>query len=414
MLSMAVIVAAFGAGWNGVGIAILVSAVLLLAYLIAVAAATRTVSVLGGTSGLRVLWALLVLTLGSVGWLLGWIVSDEVGLGISHNALLTLLLGGVPFALVAGLFLSGWRYRSVAAGVIVLLMVAGIVALRRPAPGELDTRLALAGMTRETSYAVAIPGYRPDQGRDFGHGFGGASFSPVDPAAVPPDRLITLTAYDEVVPSEQMCGQPSVRDPRLGWGSCAVEADGLVYRSNELVHGYLIREGAVWVAVDGTPAVDRDALRAAARSLHPATAEELHGRPQNGELYAATIPGYVQQEGSVDVYEPVDGTGSGARSVSIQLSVAYAGGDTLCMPPAECTPDGNDLTYVRKEDMHGYVARRGKFDVTVMGGMRVDRALLRQAAVAARPATDAELSRVVPPLRPSRPVDYLRQLLRGN
>jgi len=197
----------------------------------------------------------------------------------------------------------------------------------------------------------------------------------------------------------------------VDWGSCAVEADGLVYRSNELAQGYLVQEGAVWVAVVGTPAVDHDTLRAAAHSLHPATAAELGGRPPNSDDFAATIPGYVQQNGNVDVYGPVDG--NGAAGVSIKLSVDYADGDAICAQPAECTPQDGNVTYVQGVDRRGYLVRRGQFDVAVMGGPRVDLGLLRQAALDARPATDAELSRVVPPSRRTSPVDYLRQLVRS-
>jgi hypothetical protein len=77
-----------------------------------------------------------------------------------------------------------------------------------------------------------------------------------------------------------------------------------------------------------------------------------------------------------------------------------------------CTPDGPGVTYVRMEDKHGYRVRRDQVDVEVFGGLRVDKALLRQAALAARPATDDELRRVLPPLKPSTPVDRLRRWLR--
>ena len=79
----------------------------------------------------------------------------------------------------------------------------------------------------------------------------------------------------------------------------------------------------------------------------------------------------------------------------------------------ECTPDGLALTYVRTEDQHGYVMHRGSVDVRVMGGLRVDRALLRQAVQAARPATDAELRRAVPQLPPHGPLGRFAQWLRS-
>src|SRR5262249_25528017 len=129
------------------------------AYLIVVIRVTREVSVLGATGGRRVLWALLVTVVGTAGWAIGWSVTRVGGLGISRNMLLTLLLGGVPFALVAGLLVRGWQVSVAALGLSVVLIGAGVVVLRHESPGELDARLAASGVHRETAYAVAIPGY---------------------------------------------------------------------------------------------------------------------------------------------------------------------------------------------------------------------------------------------------------------
>jgi hypothetical protein len=53
-------------------------------------------------------------------------------------------------------------------------------------------------------------------------------------------------------------------------------------------------------------------------------------------------------------------------------------------------------------------------NVRVLGGLRVDKTLLRQAAVNARPATDEELRRALPPLKPHNLVDRLRQWLASS
>ena len=139
-------------------------------------------------------------------------------------------------------------------------------------------------------------------------------------------------------------------------------------------------------------------MRAAALSLRAATVEELGGgREQTGEYYAATVPGYVGQvTGSPAgmVYSPADHTGNGAQSVAISLYVTDAASDSICFDTTECTPDGADSTYVRHEDRHGYVVRRDAVNVRVLGGLLVDRTLLRKAAQEARPATDEELSRI--------------------
>jgi len=75
------------------------------------------------------------------------------------------------------------------------------------------------------------------------------------------------------------------------------------------------------------------------------------------------------------------------------------------------------LVYRRTPDSHGYIHRRGEFSVVVIGGVSVDRQLLRQAAVATRAPTEAELLRALPPA-PSHGLfdkfrDFLGRLLRG-
>jgi hypothetical protein len=407
--------AAFFGGMGPFGLIALVGVVSVLAYLIVVVNLTRAVSVLGGSVGGRVLWALLVMGGGTAGWALGWVVTDAGGLGVSRSPVLTFLLGGVPFALVAGLFLRGWQFRTTAVGLSVVLVGAGVVVLRHETPDELDSRMALNGVHRETSYAVAIPGYKPTD-RDYGNGLGGGGFSPADPNAIPPDRSITIVAHDRLINGEQMCGQPTAERSELPWGDCVVEPDGLVYRHNEIAHGYQVPVGTLYVTVAGTPAVDRDLLRTAARSVHLATAAELGGNiPQTGGYYAATVPGYVAQAMGIPegmMYMPADHTGSGAQAVSINLYVSYAQSDSICFETTQCSPDGDGLTYVRHADTHGFVVRRGEVDVKVYGGLRTDRALLRRAALDARPATDDELSHALPPLRPSSLTQRLRQWAR--
>ncbi len=183
------------------------------------------------------LWALLVMGGGTVGWALGWAATDVAMLGVSRNPLLTFLLEGIPFALVAAMFLRGWQFSTAALGLSLVLTGAGVVVLRHESPDELEVRLAANGVHRETTYVVAIPGYLPTGKRDYGNGPGGQSFHPKNPDAVPPDRYIMINAYDQVMPGEQMCRQPTALDSRLTWGSCTGEADGLVYRNDQIEHG---------------------------------------------------------------------------------------------------------------------------------------------------------------------------------
>lgn len=407
----ALIVAAFAR--SGVALLTVAAVALTIAVvaLYAAVTATREVAALGATAAGRVVWALLVAAGGTVGWLLGWAVSDSAGLGTGGSSALTFLLGGVPFALVAGLLLRPWPLRLAALGLIVLTVAAGLVVLHREPPGELDERLLAAGRAHQLAYVVAIPGYRSTEPRDYGHGLGDGGFVPTDPAAIPADLYITITAYDRLDPGGDMCGQPTALDSRLRFGYCATESGGLVYRYSDLEQGYQVKVGTEYVTVVGTPAVDRALLRAAATSLRPTTVPELPGI----DVYAATIPGYVGQPTGIPpgmMYYPADHLGSGAQSVAVTLYVTFAGEDP-CFGTVECTPDGPGLIYVRTEDQHGYVMHRGQVDVRVMGGLHVDRALLRQAVQAARPATDAELRRVLPELPSHGPLGRFAQWLRS-
>ncbi|MFI7704069.1 hypothetical protein [Nonomuraea sp. NPDC049480] len=215
-------VAALGGGERGIALVALLGALLVLAYLIVVITVTRRVSALGATVIGRVLWALLVLGPGTAGWALGWAATDVAGLGVSRSGLLTPLLGGIPFILAAGMLLRGRRLSLTALGLSVVLIGAGVVVLRQESPDEFEARLAAADVRRETTYVVAIPGYRPNGGRDYGRGLGDAGFLPGNPDAIPLDRHIMITAYDRLMVGEKMCGQPTAQDSRLTWGSCVV------------------------------------------------------------------------------------------------------------------------------------------------------------------------------------------------
>jgi hypothetical protein len=110
-------------------------------------------------------------------------------------------------------------------------------------------------------------------------------------------------------------------------------------------------------------------------------------------------------------YTPADHSGNGAQSVAIVLYVTYASSDSICFDTAECTPDGGPNLRARR----GYARVRGaprRGERAGSGGLRTDRALLRQATLDARPATDDEPSRALPPLRPRNLLDRPRQWLR--
>ncbi|MFI6816590.1 hypothetical protein ACIBG7_29595 [Nonomuraea sp. NPDC050328] len=410
------LIAAFAGGTSLLVVAVAVSLAVVMAYLIVLVKATHQASPLGATAWRRAAWAGLVLGAGTAGWALGWAATDAAGLGVSGDAQATLLLGGLPYALVAGMLLRPWPFSAAALALSVALTGAGVVALRREPPDDLERRLAIAHLPRETAYAVAIPGYVPGDDRDYGGGLGGGGFRPADPAAVPGPRYLTTTVHEGLRAGERMCGQPTATDSRLSWGSCRVEADGLVYRHNANEHGYQVSVGRRFVTVIASPAVSHDLVRAAARTVRPATAGELgDGHEQTGAYYAVTVPGYRGRPSGTPpgmVYEPLDHAAAGPHSVTIALHVTYANDDSLCFLAVECTRDAAGLTYARHDDRHSFTVRRGGLDVRVEGGLKVAGTLLRQAALDARPVTDAELRRILPPLKPGDHLDRFRRWLR--
>ncbi|SBT41838.1 hypothetical protein [Micromonospora auratinigra] len=401
------------AGLGVVAIAALILGALLVGALWAVAEATASATALGATRGRRVRWAVLVAGVGTVLWRLGWVVTDTAGLRVSSNGLLTVVLGGVPFALVAGLLLRARRQRRGALAALVLLAAAGLVALRLGPPDDLTDRTAYAQLDRRTAYVVAVPGYRPSESA-YGGDLGTGAFRPADPAAEPPLRQVTVVAYPAGTPRRAGCAGVPV-DSHLSGGACTPEPGGLRYLRTVVEHGYVVPRGGVDVVVTGTPGVDRDLLRRAARTVRPATAKERGEQPTDRGVFAVDLPGYRAHALGMPPgleYTPADHS-DGPGSVQIRL-VAEAGTlDQACFQ-ATCTPDGDGLTYLRGEDTHGYLLARGPVLVHALGGLGVDRALLRRTALAARPATDAELRRALPLPPPHGLVGGLRYWLRQH
>jgi hypothetical protein len=81
----ALLIAAFAGATGWFVVVALVGMLATLAYLIVVITVTREVSVLGAGGGRRVLWALLVMSVGTVGWALGWAVTDVARLGVGRQ-----------------------------------------------------------------------------------------------------------------------------------------------------------------------------------------------------------------------------------------------------------------------------------------------------------------------------------------
>jgi hypothetical protein len=370
--------------------------------------ATRAVSPLGATGGRRVVWVLAVLGGGTALGLLGWAVSSEAG--VDGGALP--LLGGIPYALVAGLLLRRWQSVLTSGLVLSVIVVAGAVLLRQSGPDELTSRLTAANVERSRAYVVEIPGYRPVE-KAYGDRLGADGFQPVDPAAIPPEKFVSVVAYrGPFVPGTGVCGT-TAPDSDLGTADCVREKDGWVYRKGVVHHGYQVRRGAAEVVVAGTFGVDRAVLRRAAATLRPASKGE-RTTDDAREIYAVTLPGYRGQETGIPngmMYQPASGT-SGAQSVSVTLRADLATVADLCLE-ADCSPAVDGLTYIRREHSHGFLRPRpGGVVVSVDGGILADTGRLRRATLDARLATDEELLRALPPAPAAGALDRWRRWLR--
>jgi hypothetical protein len=389
---------------------VLVGLAVLAAFLGMIITATRAVTPLGETFWRRIVWVVVVLGAGLALGLLGWAASGEAGL----NAGAVPLLGGVPFALVAGLLLRRW-YLILSFGlVLAVIAAAGAVALRQSGPDEVSARLAHAGLDRSSAYVVEIPGYRPvDPG--YGDGPGTGTFMPVEPAAIPAAKFVTVVAYRQPLVTEPgACGRTAM-DSVLMSAECIREPGGRVYRKAVTHHGYQVRRGQLEVVVAGTFGVDRAVLRRAAATVRPATPAERLTDDQR-EIFAVTLPGYRGMEMGIPngmEYQPAAGT-SGGQSVQITVRADVTSVAALCAV-AECSPAADELTYIRREHTHGFLMPRPDgVCLSVEGGALADTGRLRRAALDARLATDTELLRALPPAPVTGPLDRWRRWLREH
>ncbi|MFC5004795.1 hypothetical protein ACFPIJ_44085 [Dactylosporangium cerinum] len=369
---------------------------------------TAAGSPLAGATGRKVAWVLLGAGFAAA---LG-----GLGLASTGGPGLVLVSGGAVVVVVAGVLLRGWRARLTALGAVVVLAATGLTVFAQSGPSELADRLAHADppVQRDLLYVVSIPGYHPLDTR-YGDDVGIRQFMPVDPAAVPAARRITVLSYarEYAYKDPGPCGE-TARDSELQSTECTVEPDGWIYRSGVVAHGYQVVVGKEIVVVAGTLAVDRQVLRATAGKVRPATPAELASLGFPGEeLFTAEAPGYVPSAIGMPHGVQLQPSDPAAAPLSVMIDVYVDFSEQPCGGFATCTPDTDGLQYRRVEDTHGYVVRRGNLNVYAMGGVGVDKALLRQAVLNARPVTDAELLRSLPPVPRKGLLDRLRAWLRG-
>ncbi|GAB3839254.1 hypothetical protein GCM10027610_044660 [Dactylosporangium cerinum] len=163
-------------------------------------------------------------------------------------------------------------------------------------------------------------------------------------------------------------------------------------------HGYQVPAGPHLVVVSGTRSVPREQLRAAAATLRPLTQAEVgsYGSPGRA-MFTVDVQGYSTHGQDAPPGIALESTDPAATPRSVRIEVTVDRLDFPCAP-ATCPADADGLQYREIQDLHGYLIRRGTVNVSVLGGVGVDRAVLRRAALDARPVTDEELLRVLPPV----------------
>lgn len=116
-------------------LAVLVLLALLFVALMILSRLTAGASWLTGDARARLLWVLLVMAGGLIGWSYAAVVSYAAGFGSATQLILAYTVGGLPFALAAALLLRPWRVNVVAGGVCAGLVAAGFLMVAgRPAP----------------------------------------------------------------------------------------------------------------------------------------------------------------------------------------------------------------------------------------------------------------------------------------
>lgn len=140
-------------------LAVLVLLALLFVALAVLSQRTAGASWLTGDARARLLWVLLVMGGGLVGWSYAAVVTYAAGFGSTTQLILAYTAGGLPFALAAALLLRPWRVNVVAGGMCAGLVAAGFLMVAgRPVPQNVF--LLYADYARSFfSGGSAFPGY---------------------------------------------------------------------------------------------------------------------------------------------------------------------------------------------------------------------------------------------------------------
>jgi hypothetical protein len=291
---------------------------LLVVYLVGVAVGGYSLRLVGFVSlagAVGAVFALVLLVLGGVllgvaanltrpparthSGMLGWVLAVELGgltsvavaayrwtdAGLSGPSVVTGMLCGIPFAVIAGLWLPG-PVRWLCAAAAVAMLVAGAALIHRA-----DQRTARQDQQRGDRallYVTAVPGYRfsrpPSNGRlaltPAGHGgpiAGHDILVQVSSVYADPIRMPSCGEHPILDPAGRATSpdRSSPGVPRSPGIRCQVEEPGLWYRAAGDRHEYIQLHGDVVIRASASTAVNQFLLRQAIRNAYPATDADL-------------------------------------------------------------------------------------------------------------------------------------------
>ena len=280
------------------GSALLVFAAVFIGGMFAAGTATRRASPATAATGRRFWWAVAVTVGGAVGLGVGAAITSA--LHVKYGAMESWIpVAGLPYLVIAALFIGRWIRRAAVLAVIALLVAGGYVAQQDHAHTQEARVLALLQDPLDLIYTTQIPGYRrtaapirasiayepldqarvkywreqdivvtvshtPVQGPDCGPD---PLFTPVPPPVLRPTDA-PPNAPDPVQPS------PSPR-PRPEEITCQADGDSLHYRHGPGAHEYIRATGNTVLRAGASTVVDKALLKKAVLAARPVKIRDL-------------------------------------------------------------------------------------------------------------------------------------------
>ncbi|RJQ79057.1 hypothetical protein D5S17_11650 [Pseudonocardiaceae bacterium YIM PH 21723] len=350
----------------------------------------------GGRAG-RVLWAQVILVLGTV-LLIGGQAVNEAGRLRLEDQLPFGVLFGVPYALVAAMLL---RHRWTALGAVVVtaaLIVSGVIATLPPQ--SLNGRLAETGTSRSAMLSTSVTGYETDTAANWTE----LRLRPVGGAGS--YHHVELIGCEVTETGECYWVNPGYRLDKF---TSTVDSPGLTYYRGTSKHGYVrVLSGNRQLQVYGSLEESQELLRTVALTAREATEQERSrfNTSKGNFLYWFDLAGWEPDWMNTHMlqFKPTDPRlGPNGRTITVRTVPGQPCPELGCEREEpgllfRTAPDGGPI----------YWLTRDGHTIQATGGAGVDRSVLRTAILGVRPASDAEVSQRMGPAIPRHPLERLR------